>query len=145
MAETKKDVRREVKALTHLRFNDFEVPHLDTARGEVRDFEFHADGSLPLAASNPTHTTTEPTHHAATLFVIASHRRETELCTHEEFFVAPELLDLPDDGRALGGIMHSADVCSETWRVSILGDRYRNLDVVGCTPSLKLGFGLVNV
>lgn len=106
--------RADMGIWTYLRFRDLQVPDLDTASSEVRDFEFDVDRPLCLALPGSTHATSETTGHATTVLVVALYGRQTQLCAHEELLASAELLDLPDDGGLLGRVVHGSDVGAET-------------------------------
>jgi len=64
---------------------------------------------------------------------------------HQELLAAGELLDGPNDAVLLGSILNSAHSALELWRVSILWDRNKDLDIVGQGALLELGLGLDHV
>lgn len=101
---------------THLRLNDLQVPDLDATRREIRDFELDIDGSLALGClARTTHAAPKPSCHAAAMLVVAFDRWQAKLGSHQVFFAAAKLLDLPNDRRLLGRIMHRSNVRPETW------------------------------
>lgn len=128
---------------TYLRFRDLQVPDLDTASSEVRDFEFDVDRPLCLALPGSTHATSETTGHATTVLVVALYGRQPQLCAHEELLASAELLDLPDDGRLLGRVVHGSDVGAETGGVGVFRDWDEDFHIVGSAAALKLGLGLL--
>jgi len=129
---------------TYLRFNYFQIPHLDPTCREIRYLKLHTDRPLPLRSTpNPAHTSTKPTRHPATVLIVTFYRGETQLGAHQELLGAAELLDLPDDGGLFGRVVHGADICAEPWRVGVFGNGDQDLDVVGCAAALELCFCLV--
>jgi hypothetical protein len=48
------------------------------------------------------------------MLVISLHGGKTQLRPHEELLATTELLDLPDNRRLLGSIVHSSDVGAES-------------------------------
>jgi hypothetical protein len=84
-----------IYAVTYLGLNDLQIPHLNTGCCKIRNLKLDVDGPLALASANATHTSTETSHHAATLLVVSSYRRQSELGAHEEFLAATKLLNLP--------------------------------------------------
>lgn len=133
--------------MTYLGFRDLEVAHLDTTGREIGDLKLDLDRPLGTL-SNSTHTAhaaTETTSHATTVLVVAPHAREAQLGAHKELLVAAELLDLPDDGALLGGVVDGADVGAEAGRVGVVRHGDDDLDVVSGTAALELRLGLEQV
>lgn len=132
-----------MKQGTYLRLGNLQVPHLNTARREIGDLKLDVDGSLRLADGPGTaHTTSKSTRHAAAGLVVALDGGETQLRAHQELLAAAELLDLPDDGGLLGGVVHCSDVGAEAGRVGVFGDGDEDLDVVGGAAAFELCFCL---
>jgi hypothetical protein len=72
---------------------------LDTARRKVRNFEFDIDRALALGClARTTHAASKASSHTAAMLIVTFDRWQAEFCTHEEFFTATELLNLPNDG-----------------------------------------------
>lgn len=146
--EMVRDALRQVSGValqiwTYLRLGNLQVPHLDATGREVGDLELDVDGSLGLAhRASAAHAAAEPTSHTTAVLVVALHGRQTQLRPHEELLATAELLDLPDDGRLLRRVVHSANVGTESGRVRVFGDGNQNLDVVGGTAAFELCFGL---
>ncbi len=136
--------RREIESgTTHLRLDYFQIPHLDPACREIGYLELDADRPLPsLRSAQPPHAAPEPAGHAAAVLVIALHGGQAQLGAHEEFLAPAELLDLPDYGGLLGGVVHGADVGAEARGVGVFGDGDEDLDVVGCGAAFELCAGL---
>ena len=79
------------------------------------------------------------------MLVVAPDAGEAQLGAHEELLVAAKLLNLPDDGALLGGVVDGANVGAEARGVGVVGDGDDDLDVVGRASSLELGLGLEHV
>lgn len=115
---------------------------MDTASGEIRNLELDVDRTLRFALDRTAHTTSKPTGHTATEFVVALDRGETKFGAHEELLAATELLDLPDNGGLLGSVVNCADVCTEAGGIGVVRDGDDNFNVVGGAAAFELGFGL---
>ena len=65
--------KKEFWGLKYLWFDDLEIPHLDTAGGEIRNLKLDRDGSLPFTTLmvGSTHATAKPTRHATTELIVA--------------------------------------------------------------------------
>lgn len=79
------------------------------------------------------------------MLVVAPDTGEAQLGAHEELLLAAKLLDLPDDGALLGGVVHGANVCPEARGVGVVGDGDDDLDIVGGAAALELRAGLEHV
>lgn len=124
---------------TYLGLYDLEVPHLDTACGKVRNFEFDADGSLAFSSTLcPTHTSPKTPGHTPSVFIVSFDGRQTEFCSHKELLATTKLLDLPNNGWLLRRIVYRPDIGSETRRISVFGYWHKDLDVICCWASLEL-------
>lgn len=130
---------------THLGLCNLEISDLDATRRKVGNLKLDLDGPLGALAADASHAAAKAARHAAAVLVVAPHAGEAELGAHEELLVASKLLNLPDDGALLGGVVHGADVGSEPGRVGVVGDGDDDLDVVGGAAALELGLGLEHV
>ena len=134
----------EKHCLTHLWFYNLQISDLYARGRKIWNLEFDTDWSFALfALACAAHASAESTGHPSAKLIIPFDRGKIELCAHEEFFAASELLDLPYDSTFLRSIMYSANVCSKSWGVGVVGDRDQDLDIVGCAPALELCFGLI--
>ena len=68
-----KEISAAYFSITHLRFDDFQVSHLNATSREVRNLKFDADGSLSFTTSYSSHTPAETSHHASTFLIVASY------------------------------------------------------------------------
>ena len=130
----------------YLGFCNLQISDLDTTGCEVWDLELDLDRPLTsLSTTNTTHATTETTRHTTTGLIVAPHAGEAKLRAHEELLVAAKLLNLPDDGALLGGVVDGAKVGAEARGVGVVGDGDDDLDIVGRGAALELGLGLEHV
>lgn len=134
--------RRRGRGEAHLRFSNLQIPHLDPTSREIRNLKLDVDRPLGLAVVCSAHAPSKATGHATAEFVVALDGGETQLGAHEELLAAAELLDFPDNGGLLGGVVHCADVGAEAGGVGVVGDGDNDFDVVGCAAAFELGFGL---
>lgn len=130
----------------YLGFCDLQITDLDSAGCEVGDLELDLDRPLAgLGTTDTAHAAAKTTRHATARLVVTSHAGQAQLGAHEKLLVAAKLLDLPDDGALLGGVVDGADVGAEARGVGIVGDGDDDLDVVGGGAALELGLGLEKV
>lgn len=118
---------------------------MDPTGGKVRDFELDADRSFPFAPLRAPHASSEPTGHAAPVFVVPFDGWQAELGPHQELLAPPKLLDLPDDGRLFGRVVDGADVGAEARRIGVFGDGHEDLDVIRGGAAFELGSCLLGV
>lgn len=118
---------------------------MDSTCRKVGDFKLDLNGSFGALATDSTHTASKATRHATTVLIVSSDARKAKFSAHEEFLVTAKLLNLPDNGALLGGVVYRADVGSESGGIGIVGDRDDDFDVVGRASSLELGPGLEHV
>lgn len=98
-----------------------------------------------FAATDTTHAAAKATSHATTSVVIAADTGQAQLGAHHKLLIAAKLLNLPDNGALLGGVVDGANVGAEAGGVGVVGDGDDNLDIVGGAAALELGAGLEHV
>lgn len=120
---------------------------MDTAGGEVGNLELDLDGPLGTLSgtSNTTHAASKTTSHTTAVLIVAPHARQAQLGAHEELLAATKLLDFPDNGALLRGVVDGTDVGAEARAVGVVGDGDNDLDVVCSAAALELGAGLEHV
>lgn len=133
------------KSVSYLGLCNLEVSHLDTTCRKVWNLKLDLNRSLRTLAANTAHATTKTTSHATADLVIAAHAGQTKLRTHQKLLVATKLLNLPDNGALLRGIVYGADVGAEARRVGVVGNGDNDLDIVGRASSLELGPSLEHI
>lgn len=136
-----------IAVVAYLWFSDLKVPHLDATRGEVGNLKLDLNGPLGTLAhaADAAHASAEAARHAAAVLVVAPDAGQAELGAHQKLLLAPKLLDLPDNGALLRGVVDGANVCAEAGRVGIVGDGDDDLDIVCGAAALELGLGLEHV
>lgn len=131
----------------YLGLGNLQVPHLNAAGGEIRNLKLDLDRALGTLAgtADASHAAAETTRHTAAMLVVSPHARQAQLGAHEELLAASKLLDLPDNGALLGGVVDGTDVGAEAGAVGVVGDGHDDLDVVGGAAALELGAGFEHV
>ena len=116
----------------YLWLDNLQIPDLNTARGEIGNFELDANWSLCLAfAPYSAHASTKSTSHTSTMLVVAFDAGQAKLGSHKELLTTTELLDFPDYSRLLGCVVDRSDVRPEARGIRVFWDRYRYFDIVG--------------